>query len=90
MIQTTQMTEKTSNMYKNGHRRENGQKNPVMKETNEDRTTTKKDIKTTVVDNAEHRTGLDSIYAPQNPWSVEIARREDTTKEITPLMGLTG
>ena len=52
-----------------------------MKGTKEDRTiTTKEDIKTTVVDNAEHRTGSDSLYAPQNPWSVEIARREDTTK----------
>ena len=68
------------NLYKNGHRRENGQKNPVTKETKEDQTTTKKDIKTTVVDNAEHRTGPDNIHAPQNPWSEEIARREDTTK----------
>ena len=51
----------TSNMYKNGHRRENGQEKLV-------------------VDNAEHRTGPDSIYAPQNPWSVETAIREDPTK----------
>ena len=81
MIQTTQMMEETSNMYKNGHRRENGQKNPIMKGTKEDRTTTtKEDIKTTVVDNGEHRTGSDSLYALQNPWGVEIARREDTTK----------
>ena len=72
--------EETSNMYKNGHRRENDQKTPGLKETKEDRTTTKKDIKTTILDNAEHRTRPDSIYAPQNPWSVEIARREDTTK----------
>ena len=51
-----------------------------MKETKEGRTTTKKDTKTTVVDIAAHRTGPDSIYAPQNPWSVKTARREATTK----------
>ena len=74
------MMEETSNMYKNGHRRGKGQKNPVRNETKEDRTTTKRDKKTTVVDNAVHRTGPHSIYARQNPQSVESAR-EDTTKK---------
>ena len=73
------MMEEMSNMYENGYRRGNGRKNPVMEET-KDRTTTTKDIKATVVDNAQHRNGPDSIYAPQNPRSVETARREETTK----------
>ena len=61
------MMEEKSNVYKNGHRREYGQKNPVTKETKGDRTTTMKDIKTTVADSVEHRIGpIDSIYAPQN------------------------
>ena len=51
-----------------------------MKETKEDRTATKKDIKTTVVDNVEHRTGPDSMYVQQKRWSVEIARSGETSK----------
>ena len=68
-------------MYKNGHRREKGQKKPVRKDTKEDRTTTKKDIKTTLAGNAEHQTGLDNTSAAKNPWSAETARREDVTKQ---------
>ena len=49
-----------------------------MKETKEDRTSTKKDIKTTVADNVGSRNRPDSIFVPQNQWSVEIARRGDT------------
>ena len=68
--------------YKIGHRKENGQKNPFTKEIKEDRATTKKDTKTTVADNAEHRTGLHNTNVAQNLWSAEIARREDTTKRF--------
>ena len=66
-------------MYKNGHRK-NSQKNPFTKEIKEDRITTKKDTKTTDADNAEHQTGPDNTKVPQNRWTAEIARREDTTR----------
>ena len=40
-----------SNMCKNGHKKDNGKKNPVTRKTKEDRSTTKKDIKITGVVN---------------------------------------
>ena len=75
------MTEEMSNMYKNGHKKkENGQKNSIMREIKEDRTTTKKNTKITIADNAEHQTGQDNIYVPQRPLNAEIVRRGDITK----------
>ena len=67
-------------MYKNGHKKESGQKDPCTKETKEDRTITKNDTKTTDADNAEHQTGLDNIFVPQNRWSVETARKGATMR----------
>ena len=64
-------------MYKNGLKKENGKKNPVTRKTKDDRNITKKDIKLTGAGNAEHQTGQDSMYVPQNQLKAEMAKRED-------------
>ena len=79
MTPTIQMTEDISNTYKNGHRKKWSEKPGY--ERNERRPDYhKEDTKTAVAYNAEHRTRLDNTYVPQNLWSAETARSEDTTK----------
>ena len=68
-------------MCRNGPRKENGQKNPVTKETKNERNIKDQNTKTTGADNVVHRTGQDNTYAQLERWNGEIARRKDTTKK---------
>ena len=60
----------------------NGKKNPVTRKTKEDRSTTKKGTKITVVVNAKHQTGQDSMNVPPNPLNAETVKREDIYEKM--------
>ena len=81
MTQISPMTEKMYNTYSKGLKKEDGQRNPVTKETKNDRSTRNKDTKTTGVDNAEHLIGQDNIYAQQELWNAATVEKKATTKK---------